>query len=139
MRLSLVLAFLLIASVSGSYLYINMQKAQMKQLRAELQTSINNQAVLESSIKQQNAQMQEQLENQRQDQIRIAELSESNDEARQEAMELRNTFARHDLNSLAIAKPGLIEKAVNRGTKKVGEKLTALTDPRQFDEVVSSD
>ena len=111
----------------------------MKQLRAELQTSINNQAVLESSIKQQNAQMQEQLENQRQDQIRIAELSESNDEARQEAMELRNTFARHDLNSLAIPKPGLIEKAVNRGTKKVGEKLTALTDPRQFDEVVSSD
>ena len=140
MRLSLLLGFLLLATAGGSYFYINMQKAQIAQLQVELQTAINNQAVLESTIKQQNTQMQEQLEDQRLTQIRIADLSEANDEARQEVTQLRNTFAKHDLNNLAIAKPGLIERAVNRGTKEVGEALTALTNPRQFDDkVVSTD
>ena len=134
MKLSILLGVLLIATVGGSYFYINMQKAQIKQLQVELQTAINNQAVLESAIAQQNAQMQEQLESQRQNQVRIAELSEANDFARQEVNQLRNTFARHDLNNLAIAKPGLIEKIVNRGTAKVHQQFVDLTNPRQFDE-----
>ena len=122
-------------SVGGSYFYINMQKAQIKQLQVELQTAVNNQAVLEGAIEQQNVQMQQQLENQRQNQVRIAELSEANDEARQEVSELRNTFARHDLNNLAIAKPGLIEGIVNRGTAEVNQQFVDLTNPRQFDEI----
>ena len=79
------------------------------------------------------------IETQKQNQIHIADLSEAHNEARQEITKLRNTFARHDLNSLAIAKPGLIEKAVNRGTRRVNEALTVLTDPSQFNEVVSAD
>ena len=138
MQISLVLGFLLIATVSGSYFYINMQKAQLAQLQIELQTAVNNQAVLESAIAQQNAQMQEQLENQRQNQARISELSEANDFARQEVNQLRNTFARHDLNNLAIAKPGLIEKIVNRGTARVHQQFIDLTNPRQFDETPDS-
>ena len=134
MKLSILLGVLLITIVGGSYFYINMQKAQIKQLQVELQTAINNQAVLESAIAQQNAQMQEQLENQRQNQVRIAELSEANDFARQEVNQLRNTFARHDLNNLAIAKPGLIEKIVNKGTARVNQQFVDLTNPRQFDE-----
>jgi len=134
MKLSILLGVLLITTVGGSYFYINMQKAQIKQLQVELQTAINNQAVLESAIAQQNAQMQEQLESQRQNQVRIAELSEANDFARQEVNQLRNTFARHDLNNLAIAKPGLIEKIVNKGTARVNQQFVDLTNPRQFDE-----
>ena len=134
MKLSILLGFLLIATVGGSYFYINMQKAQIKQLQVELQTAVNNQAVLEGTIAQQNTQMQEQLESQRQNQALISELSEANDEARQEVNQLRNTFARHDLNNLAIAKPGLIEKIVNRGTAKVHQQFIDLTNPRHFDE-----
>jgi len=134
MQISLVLGFLLIATAGGSYFYISTQKAQIEQLQVELQTAVNNQAVLESAIAQQNAQMQEQLENQKQNQARISELSEANDFARQEVNQLRNTFARHDLNNLAIAKPGLIEKIVNRGTAKVHQQFIDLTNPRQFDE-----
>ena len=134
MKLSILLGVLLITTVGGSYFYINMQKAQIKQLQVELQTAINNQAVLESAIAQQNAQMQEQLESQRQNQALISELSDANDFARQEVNQLRNTFARHDLNNLAIAKPGLIEKIVNRGTARVHQQFVELTDPRQFDE-----
>ena len=134
MKLSILLGFLLITTVGGSYFYINMQKAQIKQLQVELQTAVNNQAVLEGTIAQQNTQMQEQLESQRQNQALISELSEANDEARQEVNQLRNTFARHDLNNLAIAKPGLIEKIVNQGTAKVHQQFIDLTNPRQFDE-----
>ena len=135
LKLSILLGFALMVSVGGSYFYINMQKAQIKQLQVELQTAVNNQAVLEGAIEQQNVQMQQQLENQRQNQVRIAELSEANDEARQEVSELRNTFARHDLNNLAIAKPGLIEGIVNRGTAEVNQQFVDLTNPRQFDEI----
>ena len=135
MKLSLLLGFLLVASVSGSYFYINMQKAQLAQLQVELQTAVNNQAVLEGTIAQQNTQLQKQLENQRQNQVRISELTEANDAARQEVTEMRNTFARHDLNNLAIASPGLIQGVVNRGTAAVHQQFVDLTNPRQFDEV----
>ena len=127
--------FLLIATAGASYFYINMQKAQIKQLQVELQTAVNNQAVLEGAIAQQNEQMQDQLESQRQTQALISELSEANDFAREEVNQLRNTFARHDLNNLAIAKPGLIEKIVNKGTARVNQQFIDLTNPRQFDEV----
>ena len=135
MKLSLLLGFLLLSTAGGSYFYINMQKAQISQLQVELQTSINNQQVLESTIANENTQMQEQLEAQRQNQARISELSEMNDAARQEVTEMRNTFARHDLNNLAIARPGLIQGVVNRGTAAVHRQFVELTNPRQFDEV----
>ena len=139
MQLSIIMGFLLIATAGGSYFYINMQKAQISQLQVELQTSVNNQQVLENTIANQNNQLQEQLESQRQNQARIAELSEANDEARQEVTEMRNTFAQHDLNNLAIARPGLIEGVVNRGTAQVHQQFVDLTNPRQFDEVPAAE
>ena len=135
MNLSIALGFLLIATAGGSYFYINMQKAQIGQLQVELQTSVNNQEVLENTISQQNTQLEEQLQAQPENQLRITELTEANDEARQEVSEMRNTFARHDLNNLAIARPGLIEGVVNRGTAQVHQQFVDLTNPRQFDEV----
>ena len=60
MNLSIALGFLLIATAGGSYFYINMQKAQIGQLQVELQTSVNNQEVLENTISQQNTQLEEQ-------------------------------------------------------------------------------
>lgn len=122
-------------SIAGSTMYINMQKSKIEQLQVELQTAISNQAILESTISNQNSQIEEQIEREKLNQQRITELSDANNLAQAEVTKLRNTFARHDLNSLAIAKPALIEKIVNRGTKKVGDELIELTNPRQFDEV----
>ena len=135
MKLSLILGVLLLATVGAAYAYINMQKAQLAQLQVELQTAVNNQEVLENAIAEQNAQLERQLENQRQNQDRILELSQANDAARQDVTAMRNTFARHDLNNLAIAKPGLIQGVVNRGTAKVHQQFVDLTNPRQFDEI----
>ena len=47
---------------------------------------------------------------------------------------LRRTFANHDLDKLALAKPMLIQSRINKATKKVLENLEKLTDPNQFDE-----
>jgi len=137
-KLNLILGGLLMVSIAGSAMYINMQKATIEKLQIELQTAINNQAVLENTISSQNNQITEQLEQQKISQERITQLNEDSNLAQAEVTKLRNTFARHDLNNLAIAKPGLIEKIVNKGTNKVNKELVELTNPRQFDEKVIS-
>jgi hypothetical protein len=139
MGLNLTLVVLLVAASAGSYFYINMQKAQIRQLQVELQTAVNNQKVLESAIANQNKQLEEQLESQRLNQARIAELAEANDEARQESAALRNTFARHDMNSLAIARPESIQRIINAGTARVNKQFQDLTNPRQFDEAPAAE
>ena len=135
MGLNITLVVLLVAAFAGSYFYINMQKAQIAQLQIELQTAVNNQEVLESAIANQNDKLQEQLESQRLNQARILELSEMNDEARQEVTAMRNTFARHDMNSLAIARPESIQRIINAGTVRVNQQFVDLTNPRQFDAI----
>ena len=55
-------------------------------------------------------------------------------EAEREVQQLRNTFARHDLDNLALAKPGLIQTRVNKASKRVTKDLIDLTDPLQFEE-----
>ena len=131
MKLALVIGGVLFISIMINIVaFTKLDKAKI-----ELQTAVNNQAVLESTITQQNNELEVQLETQRQNQERITALTEANDQAREEVSEMRNTFARHDLNNLAIAKPGLIEGIVNRGTAQVLQQFIDLTDPRQFDEV----
>ncbi len=133
---NIILGGLLIASLSGSALYINLQKSKIEKLQVELNVAVQNQKVLENTVAEQNENMKQQLENQKQNQEKIRELTETSNKANEEVKKLRNTFARHDLNNLAIAKPGLMEGIVNRGTKKVNSELIELTNPGQFDEEV---
>ena len=58
-----------------------------------------------------------------------------NQEAQREVNKLRNTFAKHDLDNLAINKPALVQKMVNRGTARVKKELIEITNPNQFDEI----
>tara|TARA_R100000664_G_scaffold19652_1_gene28780 strand:+ start:76 stop:501 length:426 start_codon:yes stop_codon:yes gene_type:complete len=133
---NIILGGLLIASLGASALYINLQKSQIEKLQVELNVAVQNQKVLENTVVEQNENMKQQLENQKQNQEKIRELTETSNKANEEVKKLRNTFARHDLNNLAIAKPGLMEGIVNRGTKKVNSELIELTNPGQFDEEV---
>tara|TARA_R100001015_G_C4614332_1_gene170153 strand:+ start:833 stop:1258 length:426 start_codon:yes stop_codon:yes gene_type:complete len=133
---NIILGGLLIASLGASALYINLQKSKIEKLQVELNVAVQNQKVLENTVAEQNENMKQQLENQKQNQEKIRELTETSNKANEEVKKLRNTFARHDLNNLAIAKPGLMEGIVNRGTKKVNSELIELTNPGQFDEEV---
>ena len=47
---------------------------------------------------------------------------------------LRKTFANHDLDELALAKPGLMQSKINKASTRVMTTLEKLTNPNQFDE-----
>ena len=113
-------------------LYYDKTEAEKKALRGELQQAISNQAILESEIEAQNDELERQIAREKQNLQRINELSDAAREAEKEVSDMRQTFARHNLNMLSIRKPGLIEKIINRGTVKVNEDLSAITDPNQL-------
>lgn len=126
-KLSIILGGLLFVSISGSAWYID-------RLQDNISTLKGNQIALESSIAQQNESIKSYLANQQQAQKQIQSLEKDKQEAVREVTKLRTTFAKHDLDNLALKKPKLIENIVNKGTKKVKEEIIALTDPNQFDE-----
>jgi len=58
-------------------------------------------------------------------------LSSRNAEIESEMNRYLDIFRRHNLNQLAAAKPGLIEKRVNNGTKKVFDSIE--NDSKELD------
>lgn len=126
-KLSIVLGGLLLITASGSGWYIDRLLDQISVLKG-------NQIALENSIEQQNESIKQHLAKQKQNQEQLNILTEKNRESQREVNKLKNTFAKHDLDNLALAKPKLIEKIVNKGTKQVKEDLITLTNPNQFDE-----
>ena len=121
----------MLVTVSGSFWYID-------RLQDNISTLKGNQIALEGSIKQQNESIKQHLAKQKQTQEQVNVLTAKNQEAQREVNKLKNTFAKHDLDNLALAKPKLIENIINKGTKKVKEELIALTNPNQFDDEESN-
>ena len=138
LQTNIILGGLLLASLGGSVMYINMQNSKIDKLNIELNVAITNQEVLKASVEKSNKELQDQLDREKISQEKIAELTEVSNEARKEVNKLRNTFARHDLNSLAIAKGNLVENIINKGTARVNKELVDLTNPRQFDENITN-
>ena len=119
-KLSLVLGGLLAASLAGSsYLF-----KQLSQSKA-------NQIVLESKITEQNDSIKQYLAKQEQLSADLGLLETEKQNALREVNKLRNTFAKHDLDNLALNKPGLIEKIVNKGSKQVMTDLVDLTTVKE--------
>ena len=113
-------------------LYYDKTEAEKDLLRSELQQAINNQAVLEGELKAQNDEIRKQIVREKKNLQKINELTDAARMAEKEVTDMRQTFARHNLNMLSIRKPGLIEKIINKGTVKVNEELAAITDPSQL-------
>jgi len=119
-KLSLVLGGLLAASLAGSsYLF-----KQLSQSKA-------NQIVLESKITEQNDSIKQYLAKQEQLSADLGLLETEKQNALREVNKLRQTFAKHDLDNLALNKPGLIEKIVNKGSKQVMTDLVDLTTVKE--------
>ena len=112
--------------------YYDKTEAEKQALRGELQQAISNQAVLEGEIKAQNDEITRQIAREKENLQKINELTDAARVAEKEVTDMRQTFARHNLNMLSIRKPGLIEKIINKGTVKVNEELAAITDPSQL-------
>ena len=122
-KLSLILGGLLVVSLAGSTYLFN----QLTQAKA-------NQIVLEDKISEQNESIKQYLAKQEQLSASLGTLEAEKQDALREVSKLRNTFAKHDLDNLALNKPKLVEKIVNKGTKKVMENLVDITTVKEDEE-----
>ena len=117
---------LLLIVTTGLWFFVQMQAKEIATLKA-------NAIILEDKIEEQNASIDNYLAKQKETTEQINQLNAQNQEAMREVNELRNTFQRHSLNNLAMAKPGLIENIINKGTAKVKTEFLELTDPNMFE------
>ena len=131
MKLSLILGLLLIGSVAGSFYYIDYLNDQIAILKG-------NQIVLETEIERQNESIKNYLEQQKNQQAQLNQLEADKQEAMKDVNRLRKTFANHDLDELALAKPALLQSKVNKASNRVMTTLEKLSNPKQFDETPSS-
>ena len=115
-KISFVLGLLLAASLTGNWILVK-----------QIATLKSNQLILESKISEQNESIKQYLAKQEQLSVSLGVLEADKQNALREVTKLRNTFAKHDLDNLALNKPKLVEKIVNRGTKRVIDNLVTLT------------
>ena len=114
--------------------YRTIMVAKIEKLEIELQTAINNQQVLENTIQTQNDQIVKALETAKKTQQQIQSLNTRYSESQAQVTNLRNKFAKHNLEGMALAKPALLEGKINKATIRVLNNLTVVTNPDQFDE-----
>ena len=127
MKLSLILGGLLFVTIAGSGWYINYLNDQISILKG-------NQIVLETQIQEQNESIERYLEQQKNQQVQLNQLEADKQAAMKDVNRLRKTFANHDLDQLALAKPGLMQSKINKASARVMTTLEKLTNPNQFDE-----
>ena len=130
-KLSLILGGLLFMTIAGSAWYIDYQSDQITTLKG-------NQIVLETEIQKQNESIERYLEQQKNQQVQLDQLESEKRAAMEDVNRLRKTFAKHDLDKLALAKPGLIQNKINKASARVMATLEEITDPNQFDEKPST-
>ena len=124
--------------VSGAFkMYYDKSQAELDAFHIRLEQSIQNQKTLESTIEQQNDNLKETIKNQDLMIAQVERLQKQNMEAQNEVTDLRKKFSKHSLNVLSVRKPKLIEKIINTGTKEVLKDLEEITNPNQFDEVIT--
>ena len=101
--------------------------AYVLKLRSDNAILKANQVKLEGAIETQ----KEVIENQKQDYEKIISINkELNDDIIQinkSKQILQDKLSKHDLNYLAVEKPGLIEKIINKGSNKIMDELNEAT------------
>ena len=86
--------------------------------------------ILQDKMIEQNRSIKNYLAEQEKHNAQLDSLEAEKQEALREVTKLRKTFAKHDLGNLALNKPKLIEKVINKGTQKVMDELTLSRLPK---------
>ena len=128
LAIALGVAFFVSASINA-IMFAKLDKAKI-----ELQTAISNQVVLERTIQDQNEQIVKALESAKKTQAQIQNLNSQYSASQAQVTNLRNKFAKHNLEGMALAKPALLEGKINKASARVVANLTTITNPDQFDE-----
>jgi hypothetical protein len=118
------IAIILVLGLGGWWLY------------SENQTLKENNVKLEAAVKEQAEAMEALRESYEKQGKSLMNMSRRNAEIEAEKAEYLAIFSRHNLDMLALKKPGLIENRMNKASEEVmeglendTEKLYKLTDP----------
>ena len=106
--------------VYGGYYYY-------KDTQSRIQTLTENSARLEAVTEEQNNTINVLIEDQEKFEELNRELQTNLDKANEYKDVLIGKLRKHDLAKLSMQKPGLIEKRINNGTKKLFKSLEDLT------------
>ena len=106
--------------VYGGYYYY-------KDTQSRIQTLTENSARLEAETKEQDNTINVLVEDQQKFEELNIELQSKLDKANEYKDVLIGKLRKHDLAKLSMQKPGLIEKRINNGTKKLFKSLEDLT------------
>ena len=121
------LGLTLIIVLGAFKIYHDNTQETISYINAQLETSKANQEKLEDVIEEQNQSLETQAENHKAVVLALEKMSDDNRAAQKELKRLQDTFSRHSLSQLSEAKPGLIERIINKASKEVGENFTDLT------------
>lgn len=111
-------AFLIVGSVVG-YSYKMTTESKMAELQSQLQTQAGLITAFETREAEQVRTIEALQDNLQKTTEALNTMSTKNAEIEAEAQRYLSIFARHNLSKLAAAKPGLIEKRINKGTLDV--------------------
>lgn len=122
------LIIVLLLGGGAFYLYYTTSQATILSLFEDLGTSKANTERVKAEIAGLNTSIHLLEAQQVADQKKMLVLGDKNRVARIEVEELRAKFKEHDLGRLSSAKPGLIERIINRGTDKVWKDFEKITE-----------
>ena len=112
---------IMVLTIAGGGLYY------VQKLKHENEVLKVNQVKLEESITEQQEVIAMQKESYEQIMVANTELTSKVKELNGAKEELQKKLSDHDINYLAVQKPGLIERIVNKGTKDVLNDIENLT------------
>ena len=95
------------------------------------QTLTANNLALEGAVEEQQAAMTAMKESFEKQGKSLQQMMQKNAQIEEEMNQYLDIFRRHNLNQLAIAKPGMIEKRINDGTAQVFESIE--NDSKELD------
>lgn len=119
--LSLIIVTILSSGAYGVYSYIQYQEKQINALTSSIKDVKIANIGLKTSLEAQQANFEYV-------QVMAKKLETQEKANRAERQKLSDILVKHDLTYLASKKPGLIEKTINRATKKINNELNGITD-----------
>ena len=134
LKISAGLGLALVILAGAFKMYYDKSQAEIESFHLQLERSIQNQKTLESTIKQQNENLRQTVENQELMVAQVEKLTKENMVAQNEVTDIRKKFSKHSIDVLSIRKPQLIQNNINRGTKTDQNDLKQITDEKQFDQ-----
>tara|TARA_R110000796_G_scaffold11079_1_gene37010 strand:+ start:157 stop:567 length:411 start_codon:yes stop_codon:yes gene_type:complete len=111
---------------------------KLDKAKVELQTALNNQAVLERTIQEQNDQIVKVLETAKKTQAQIQSLNTQYNDSQAQVTKLRSKFANFNLEGMAMTEPLVLQGKVNRATARVIANFTTLTNDEKITDTTTT-